>query len=99
MWYNPIMESRSIFLNISPLDHRYSLSEAKVFDDLSSFISEQAAIISCAKAETALIKAHLKMRGTLDAETEKNSIRSHGQSIRPAFMPKKKKQSIIYAPL
>lgn len=71
MWYNPIMESRSIFLNISPLDHRYSLSEAKVFDDLSSFISEQAAIISCAKAETALIKAHLKMRGTLDAETEK----------------------------
>ena len=71
MWYNPIMESRSIFLNISPLDHRYSLSEAKVFDDLSSFISEQAAIISCAKAETALIKAHLKMRGTLGAETEK----------------------------
>ncbi|MGI5173803.1 adenylosuccinate lyase [Treponema sp. OMZ 840] len=65
------MESRSIFLNISPLDHRYSLSEAKVFDDLSSFISEQAAVISCAKAETALIKAHLKMRGKLDSETEK----------------------------
>ena len=65
------MESRSIFLNICPLDHRYSLSEAEVFNNLSSFISEQAAVISCARAETALIKAHLKMRGTLDAETEK----------------------------
>ncbi|MCM1321673.1 MAG: lyase family protein [Bacteroides sp.] len=65
------METRNIFLNISPLDHRYSLSEAAVFDSLSSFISEQAAIISCAKAEIALVKAHLSVRGQLSAETEK----------------------------
>ena len=65
------METRNIFLNISPLDHRYSLSESAVFDSLSSYISEQAAVISCAKAEIALIKAHLSVRGTLTSEIEK----------------------------
>ncbi len=64
------MDSRSIFLNISPLDHRYSLSEADVFDSLSSYISEQASVISCAKAEVALIKAHLKTRDMLTKELE-----------------------------
>ncbi len=61
------METRNIFLNISPLDHRYSLSESAVFDRLSSFISEQAAVVSCARAEIALVKAHLSVRGELTA--------------------------------
>ncbi|AEE17096.1 lyase family protein [Treponema brennaborense] len=65
------METRNIFLNISPLDHRYSLSEAAVFDSLSAHISEQAAILSCARAEIALVKAHLSVRGTLCADMEK----------------------------
>lgn len=65
------MDSRSIFLNISPLDHRYSLSESAVFDSLSSYISEQAAVISCAKAEIALIKAHLFVRDKLTPDLEK----------------------------
>jgi len=65
------METRTIFANISPLDHRYSLSESSVFDTLSSYISEQASIISCARAEIALVKAHLSVRGTLTAELEK----------------------------
>ena len=65
------METRNIFLNISPIDHRYSLSESAVFDRLSSHISEQAAIISCARAEIALVKAHLAVRGGLDANLEK----------------------------
>lgn len=65
------METRNIFLNISPIDHRYSLSESAVFDSLSSFISEQASVISCAKAEIALIKAHLSVRGELTDEMSK----------------------------
>jgi adenylosuccinate lyase len=65
------METRNIFANISPLDHRYSLSESSVYDTLSSFISEQASIISCARAEIALVKAHLAVRGTLTPELEK----------------------------
>jgi adenylosuccinate lyase len=64
------METRNIFLNISPIDHRYSLSEAAVYDALASRISEQAAVVSCAKAEIALIKAHLSVQGKLTAEIE-----------------------------
>lgn len=59
------METRNIFANISPLDHRYSLSESSVYDALSSCISEQALIISCARAEIALVKAHLSVRCAL----------------------------------
>ncbi len=64
------METRNIFENISPIDHRYSLSENAAFDGLSKYISEEAAIKSCARCEAALVKAHLKVRGQLTAQTE-----------------------------
>ncbi|MDR3160753.1 MAG: adenylosuccinate lyase [Spirochaetaceae bacterium] len=62
------MEARSIFQNISPLDHRYSLSERAVFDALSPWLSEEASVAACVKAEIALIAAHLSLRGGLTAE-------------------------------
>ena len=65
-----VMETRNIFFNISPLDHRYSLSEEQLFNTLSSYVSEQAAIVSCAQAEIALVKAHLAVRSVLDKKTE-----------------------------
>jgi adenylosuccinate lyase len=65
------METRNIFLNISPLDHRYSLSESSVYERLSAEISEQAAVVSCARAEIALVKAHLSVRGELDSAIER----------------------------
>jgi adenylosuccinate lyase len=55
--------TREIFRNISPLDHRYSLSEKAVFDALVPWLSEEASIQACVKAEIALIKAHLAVRG------------------------------------
>jgi adenylosuccinate lyase len=58
---------RSIFQNISPLDHRYSLSEKAVFDSLVPWLSEDAAVAACVKAEVALCLAHLQLRGLLDA--------------------------------
>lgn len=64
------METRTIFSNISPLDHRYSLSEPSVFKNMSQYISEEAAIISCAQAEIALVKAHLSMRDQLTPDIE-----------------------------
>jgi adenylosuccinate lyase len=64
------METRDIFLNISPLDHRYYLSERELFDKLSSFISEAASIGICARAEGALMKAHLAARGLMDSRRE-----------------------------
>jgi len=62
------MKARNIFHNISPLDHRYSVSEEKVFDALIPWISEDAAVAACVKAEIALVIAHLTVRGKLTAE-------------------------------
>jgi adenylosuccinate lyase len=59
------MISRPIFQNISPLDHRYSISEKAVFDALVPWLSEEAAVAACAKAEIALVLAHLTVRGAL----------------------------------
>jgi adenylosuccinate lyase len=57
--------NRPIFQNISPLDHRYSVSEKAVFDGLAAWLSEEAAVAACVKAETALCLAHLRLRRSL----------------------------------
>jgi adenylosuccinate lyase len=62
------MTSRNIFLNISPLDHRYSLSEKETHESLEAYLSEDAVVRSCARAEIALVKAHLTLRGQLTAQ-------------------------------
>jgi adenylosuccinate lyase len=59
------MEARNVFRNISPIDHRYSLSEKSVFESLAPWLSEEALIAACVKAEIALIAAHLSVRGKL----------------------------------
>jgi len=56
------METRTIFQNISPLDHRYSLSEKELFDSLVPWLSEDGSIAACVRAELALIKAHLAVQ-------------------------------------
>lgn len=61
------MEARDIFRNLSPIDHRYSISEGDLFERLVPWISEDAAVSSCVLAEIALVKAHLAARGTRDA--------------------------------
>jgi adenylosuccinate lyase len=59
------MEARNIFRNISPIDHRYSVSEESLFESLVPWISEEASISACTKAEIALIIAHLSVRDAL----------------------------------
>jgi adenylosuccinate lyase len=54
------MESRGIFLNLSPLDHRYSLSNPGLFNALSTRLGEEASVRSCARVEVALLKALLR---------------------------------------
>lgn len=56
------METRNIFSNLSPLDHRYYLSNRELFENLSKYLSEDASIRYCVKAEIALIKTHLSLR-------------------------------------
>ncbi|MDR0387044.1 MAG: adenylosuccinate lyase [Treponema sp.] len=77
------MEARNIFQNISPLDHRYSVSEKDVFDSLSSWLSEEASIAACVKAETALVMAHLEIRGRLTPELRED-LEKAGASVEAA---------------
>jgi adenylosuccinate lyase len=51
------MESRGIFSNISPLDHRYSVSDPALFAALSAVLSEEASIGYCIRVECALVRA------------------------------------------
>jgi adenylosuccinate lyase len=53
---------RDIFLNLSPLDHRYYASNEALFDELSAYFSENAYIRYELKVEAALAKA-LAARG------------------------------------
>jgi adenylosuccinate lyase len=61
------MDARSIYQNISPLDHRYSLSDPALFARLSAILGEEASVRYCARVEIALLKAllrHLPARET-----------------------------------
>jgi adenylosuccinate lyase len=57
------METRDIYANLSPLDHRYWSANKELFDSLSERLSEAASICYCARAEVALARAHLRLRG------------------------------------
>lgn len=76
------MQERSIFENISPLDHRYSLSEKEVFDAVSGWLSEEAAVRANLKAEAALVAAHLHTRGRL-TETARRLIDEAARAVTP----------------
>jgi adenylosuccinate lyase len=77
------MELRSIFQNISPLDHRYSISEQAVFDALVPWLSEEASIAACVKAEAALVVAHLSLRGALTPEL-REALERAAAGIKPS---------------
>jgi len=74
--------SRSIFRNISPLDHRYSISEETLFNALVPWISEEASVRACVKAEIALVIAHLAVRGKLTAAL-RTELEKAGEGVSP----------------
>lgn len=54
------MEMRNIFQSISPLDHRYYLANRDLFEQLSSYLSEEANVAFCLEAEIALLTVHTR---------------------------------------
>ncbi len=76
------METRSIFKNISPLDHRYYLANEEIFKQLESILSEEAAIRYCAMVETALLRAYVRLFPELD-----NSLEQEIDSVAAAIDP------------
>ena len=54
-------ESRNIFRNLSPLDHRYYLENREPFDHLADFLSEEAVVRCYARVEIALLRQLVRM--------------------------------------
>ena len=79
------MEVRSIFLNLSPLDHRYYLSNRQVFEELSKYLSEEANIRYCLRVEVALLESLLSpAMGLAEADSGSLSrIRRLAEEISP----------------
>jgi adenylosuccinate lyase len=59
------MEARNIFQNLSSIDHYYSIADQEIYQSLVPWLSEEASIAACVKAEIALIFAHLTIRGNM----------------------------------
>lgn len=55
------MLEREIFLNVSPLDHRYSVSDEELWSRISYYLSEEASVRYQLMVEAALAKALSKM--------------------------------------
>jgi len=75
--------TRSIFKNISPIDHRYSLSEENLFNAMVPWLSEEAVLKACVKAEIALVIAHLTVRGKITPEI-REQLEKASNSVDPA---------------
>ena len=73
---------RSIFRNISPLDHRYYLSNIELFEELEEYISEDGAVKYCLRVEGALLAAHLR-RERLGTEENLAAIGNAVYAIEP----------------
>jgi adenylosuccinate lyase len=79
------METRDIFRNISPIDHRYSVSERPVFEALAPWLSEEASIAACVRAEIALVIAHLAIRG-IEGES-RGTLDTGSPTVSPVLSP------------
>lgn len=58
-------QGRSLFRNLSPLDHRYYLENREPFDRLADFLSEEAAVRYYARVEAALLRRLIGMLPTV----------------------------------
>ncbi len=77
------MSERSVFLNLSPLDHRYYLSNKSAFDELARYLSEDAVINYTAKVEEALLLSHIDELYRGDPERKK-AVAGISNKISPA---------------
>ena len=86
------MQKRNIFLNISPLDHRYFLSNQDLFTELSSYISEEASVRYCLKAEAALLKSHIDCFFDGDEE-KKDAVDKAAAAVTPEEVYEEEEQT------
>ncbi len=78
------MESRSIFGNISPLDHRYSLTDPGLFESLAATLSEEASIRFCVRVEAALLATLAgRLPGVSTGPLEREAIAALESAVAP----------------
>ena len=68
-------QKRSLFQNLSPLDHRYYLANREAFEALGEHLSEEASVRYLVRVEVALLKTHLAQRNALDSSLEEKLSR------------------------
>ncbi|MFP4114309.1 MAG: lyase family protein [Spirochaetota bacterium] len=76
------METRPVFRNLSPLDHRYYDANAEAFSELADHLSEEAMVRYCTRVEAAILHRHLEERGLLNAESER-AVRELEDRVKP----------------
>lgn len=76
------METRSIFRNLSPLDHRYYLANRNTFDELTVYLSEEASIRYLVRVEIALLRALIR-RKLPDPETWLDKLQGLEDAVDP----------------
>ena len=62
------MESRPVFRNLSPLDHRYYDANSEAFSALADHLSEEGLVRYCTVVEAALLSEHLSRANALTPE-------------------------------
>jgi len=79
------MQERNIFLNLSPLDHRYYLSNQEEHENLAKYLSEEATIRYCIKIELALLSEliELTQKEKCEAVLFKEQLEQVGDAIDP----------------
>ena len=77
------METRDLFKNLSPLDHRYYLANKELFEDLSNYLSEEASVKYCVKVEAALLKTHI----ILNSHNNKEILLKEADSLENLINP------------
>ena len=88
------MEARGIFLNLSPLDHRYSVSSPELFASLAAILSEEAGVRYCARVEAALLKALLRRTGSpKEAAAAEAAIDAAAEGIDPERVYEEEKKT------
>lgn len=86
------MDARGIFLNLSPLDHRYSLSSPELYASLSAILGEEAGIRYCARVEAALLKSLLRRTGPA-AEATLDAVDAAAERIDPESVYEEEKKT------
>ncbi len=76
------METRPVFENLSPLDHRYYEANRELFDELSDYLSETASVRFCVRVETSLMHAHLRRVG-LDTHGNRAAVDKLAEVVTP----------------